>query len=165
MSTTEVLRCLILSPTPPCCRSARRPCCSCRGCWPPNDAVAGLAHAGACWAAIGRRSWCCAGSVMAPGWPSWPPTTGSPRSTAYRYLHEGIDVLAARSPGLRGALLAARAAGHRHVTVDGTLIRTDRCSVAGPTARADRSDRRVGLWGAGEDAPPRGHAHGLAPPP
>ena len=33
-------------------------------------------------------------------------------STAYRYLHEGIDVLAERAPGLRGALLAARAAGH-----------------------------------------------------
>src|SRR3954451_1281093 len=28
------------------------------------------------------------------------------RSTAYRYLHEGIDVLAAVAPGLRGALLA-----------------------------------------------------------
>src|SRR3954451_15950287 len=42
------------------------------------------------------------------------------RSTAYRYLHEGIDVLAAAAPGLRGALLAARAAGHPHVTVDGT---------------------------------------------
>ena len=46
-------------------------------------------------------------------------------STAYRYLHEGIDVLAA-APGLSGALLAARAAGHPHVTVDGTLVRTDR---------------------------------------
>jgi hypothetical protein len=33
-------------------------------------------------------------------------------STAYRYLHEGIDVLAAVAPGLHGALLAARAAGH-----------------------------------------------------
>src|SRR5688500_18828420 len=33
-------------------------------------------------------------------------------STAYRYLHEGIDVLAAAAPGLRGALLAARTAGH-----------------------------------------------------
>src|SRR3954451_21633649 len=55
-------------------------------------------------------------------------------STAYRYLHEGIDVLADRAPGLRGALLAARAAGHPHVTVDGTLIRTDRCHVPGPTA-------------------------------
>src|SRR3954469_22775872 len=36
-------------------------------------------------------------------------------STAYRYLHEGIDALAAAAPGLRGALLAARAAGHSHV--------------------------------------------------
>src|SRR5213080_4138622 len=62
------------------------------------------------------------------------------RSTAYRYLHEGIDVLAAVAPGLRGALLAARTAGHPHVTVDGTLIRTDRCCVSAPIARADRSD-------------------------
>ncbi len=47
-------------------------------------------------------------------------------STAHRYLHEGIDTLAAAAPELRRALLAARAAGHPHVTVDGTLIRTDR---------------------------------------
>jgi hypothetical protein len=32
------------------------------------------------------------------------------RSTAYRYLHEGIDVLAAAAPSLHGALLAARIA-------------------------------------------------------
>ena len=31
------------------------------------------------------------------------------RSTAYRYLHEGIDVLAAAAPGLRGALRAPAA--------------------------------------------------------
>jgi hypothetical protein len=30
------------------------------------------------------------------------------KSTGYDYLHEGIDVLAARAPGLHGALLAAR---------------------------------------------------------
>src|SRR3954469_7502091 len=68
------------------------------------------------------------------------------RSTAYRYLYEAIDALAAAAPGLRGALLAARAAGHPHVTVGGTLIRTDRCPVPGPTARTDRSGRRVDLW-------------------
>src|SRR3954465_4793380 len=68
------------------------------------------------------------------------------RSTAYRYLHEGIDVLADRAPGLRGALLAARA----HVTVDGTLVRTDRCHVPGPTVRADRPERRVDLWWSGK---------------
>ena len=85
-------------------------------------------------------------------------------STAYRYLHEGIDVLADRSPGLRGALLAARAAGHPHVTVDGTLIRTDRCHVPGPTARADRPDRRVDLWWSGKHAAHGGNVQVIAAP-
>jgi hypothetical protein len=86
------------------------------------------------------------------------------RSTAYRYLHEGIDILAAAAPGLRGALLAARAAGHPHVTVDGTLIRTDRCSVAGPTARVDRPDRRVDLWWSGKHAAHGGNVQVIAAP-
>jgi hypothetical protein len=64
-------------------------------------------------------------------------------STAYRYLHEGIDVLAEAAPGLHGALLAARAAGHAHVHLDGTLIRTDRSRAIGPTARVD-------LWWSGK---------------
>jgi DDE superfamily endonuclease len=86
------------------------------------------------------------------------------RSTAYRYLHEGIDALAAAAPGLRGALLAARAAGHTHVTVDGTLIRTDRCSAPGPTARADRTDARVDLWWSGKHAAHGGNIQVLAAP-
>ena len=76
-------------------------------------------------------------------------------STAYRNLHEGIDVLAAAAPGLRGALLAARAAGHAHVHVDGTLVRTDRCAVPGPTVRRGRQAARVDLWWSGKHA-----AHG-----
>ena len=71
-------------------------------------------------------------------------------STGYRYLHEGIDALAAHAPGLRGALLAARAAGHPHVHVEGTLIRTDRCWVPGPTVRRGRPDTRVDLWWSGK---------------
>jgi hypothetical protein len=86
------------------------------------------------------------------------------RSTAYRYLHEGIDVLAAAAPGLRGALLAARAAGHSHVTVDGTLIRTDRCHVPGPTARTDRSGRHVDLWWSGKHAAHGGNVQVIAAP-
>jgi DNA-binding transcriptional MerR regulator len=39
------------------------------------DAAAG--PNGERWAATGRRSWRCAGSATAPGWRSWPPTTGS----------------------------------------------------------------------------------------
>jgi hypothetical protein len=49
------------------------------------------------------------------------------KSTGYDYLHEGIDVLAARAPGLQGALLAATAAGYSHVNIDGMLVETDRC--------------------------------------
>src|SRR3712207_3731390 len=86
------------------------------------------------------------------------------RSTAYRYLHEGIDVLAAAAPRLRGALLAARAAGHSHVTVDGTLIRTDRCQVPGPTARTDRSGRQVDLWWSGKHAAHGGNVQVIAAP-
>src|SRR4051794_41612143 len=86
------------------------------------------------------------------------------RSTAYRYLHEGIDVLAAVAPGLRGALLAARAAGHAHVTVDGTLIGTDRCRVPDPTARGHRPDRRADVRGSGQHPAHRGNAPGLPAP-
>jgi len=40
---------------------------------------------------------------------------GISKSTGYDYLREGVDVLAARAPGLHGALLAAKAAGYSHV--------------------------------------------------
>jgi DDE superfamily endonuclease len=64
-------------------------------------------------------------------------------STAYEYRDEGIAVLAARQPSLHGALLAAKAAGHSHVIVDGTLIYTDRISTPGPTSGVD-------LWWSGK---------------
>ncbi len=65
------------------------------------------------------------------------------RSTAYRYLHEGIDVLAARKPSLHAALLAAKTAGHSHISIDGTLIHTDRIATPGPTTGVD-------LWWSGK---------------
>jgi hypothetical protein len=65
------------------------------------------------------------------------------RSTGYAYLHEGLTVLAARAPGLRSVLLAAKMAGYAHVTVDGTLIETDRCRTPGPTPGVD-------LWWSGK---------------
>jgi hypothetical protein len=86
------------------------------------------------------------------------------RSTAYRCLHEGIDALAPAAPGLRGGLLAVRAAGHPHVTVDGTLIRTDRCHAPGPTVRVDRPQRRVDLWWSGKHACHGGNVQVIAAP-
>lgn len=63
-------------------------------------------------------------------------------STAYDDRDEGITVLAVRRPGLHGALLAAKAAGHTHVILDGTLIYTDRIHTPGPTTGVD-------LWWSG----------------
>lgn len=53
-------------------------------------------------------------------------------STAYAYLHEGIDVLADRAPDLHTAVEQARAAGGAHLNLDGTVIRTDRVATPGP---------------------------------
>jgi hypothetical protein len=62
---------------------------------------------------------------------------GISRSTGYAYLHEGIAVLAARAPALSSVLLAAKMAGYAHLTIDGTLIETDRCRTPGPTPGVD----------------------------
>jgi hypothetical protein len=51
---------------------------------------------------------------------------GLPISTAYRYLHEGIDVLAEQAPDLHQVLHRAQLEGWSHVDLDGTLIETDR---------------------------------------
>ena len=69
-------------------------------------------------------------------------------STAYDYRDEAITVLTARKPSLHGVLLAAKAAGHTHVIVDGTLIYTDRNHAPGPTPGVD-------LWWSGKH-----HHHG-----
>ena len=64
-------------------------------------------------------------------------------ATGYRYLHEGIDVLAAQAPDLREVLARGKAAGWTHVTLDGTLIRTDRCRTTNPDTGHD-------LWFSGK---------------
>ncbi len=81
------------------------------------------------------------------------------RSTAYRYLHEGIDALAAAAPGLHGALLAARAAGHAHMTVDGALIRT-----TGPRFGSDRPECGVDLRWSGEHVAHGGNVQVITAP-
>ncbi len=64
-------------------------------------------------------------------------------ATGYRYLHEGIDVLAAQAPDLRQAREQGKAAGWTHVVLDGTLIATDRCRVRNPDTGHD-------LWFSGK---------------
>lgn len=48
-------------------------------------------------------------------------------ATAYRYLHEGIDVIAAHNPDLPEVLARGIEQGWPFVCLDGTLIATDRC--------------------------------------
>jgi len=67
------------------------------------------------------------------------------KSTAYTYLEEGFTVLAAQAPALESALLAAKMAGHSHISTDATLIETDRCRTPSPTKGVD-------LWWSGKHA-------------
>jgi len=53
-------------------------------------------------------------------------------ATAWRYARETITLLAARAPKLRGALVAAKKAGHAFVVIDGTLIPIDRVAADRP---------------------------------
>jgi hypothetical protein len=69
--------------------------------------------------------------------------TGVSVATGYRYLHEGIDVLADQAPDLHRVLEAGSAAGWSHVVLDGTLIRTDRCRTKNPESGHD-------LWYSGK---------------
>jgi hypothetical protein len=59
-------------------------------------------------------------------------------------------VIAAHAPSLQSALLAAKMAGYAHVSIDGTLIETDRCRTPGPAAGVD-------LWWSGNCAARRCH--------
>jgi DDE superfamily endonuclease/Helix-turn-helix of DDE superfamily endonuclease len=53
---------------------------------------------------------------------------GVSRATAYRYVAEGIEVLAAQAPDLHAALRRVAAEGWSHVILDGKLFATDRLS-------------------------------------
>ena len=63
-------------------------------------------------------------------------------ATAYRYLHEALDVIAGHAPNLHDVLARARAAGLPFVCLDATLMPTDRVA-----ARAERGHH---LWYSGK---------------
>lgn len=62
--------------------------------------------------------------------------------TVYRYLHEGIDLLAAHARDLQEVLETAKRTGLSHVNLDGVVIPTDRVRTPGPN-NAD-------LWWSGK---------------
>jgi hypothetical protein len=78
-------------------------------------------------------------------------------ATGYRYLHEGIDALAAQAPDLHQVLERGKAAGWTHATLDATLIRTDRCRVKNPHTGHD-------LWFSGKHRAPGGNMQIVSDP-
>jgi hypothetical protein len=73
------------------------------------------------------------------------------RSTAYRYIDEVIEVLAAQAPDLHAALERAKADGLGHLVMDGKLIDSDRCREKIESVKGESID----LWYSGKS-----HAHG-----
>ena len=71
---------------------------------------------------------------------------GLPQSTAYRYLDEVIEVLAARAPGLQDALERALAEGVPYLILDGKVVDTDRCR----EKTVSRKGKTIDLWYAGK---------------
>lgn len=49
-----------------------------------------------------------------------------------RYLHEGLNVLADRTPDLSTVRERTAAAGYTYVNLDGTVIHTDSVAAVGP---------------------------------
>jgi len=64
-------------------------------------------------------------------------------TTAWRYVEETIELLAARAPKLRSVLAQARNDGHTYVILDGTLIAIDRVAADRPYYSGKR--RRHGM--------------------
>jgi hypothetical protein len=72
--------------------------------------------------------------------------TGVSDATAYRYLHEGLEVIASRAPDLEEVIEVAHAAGTAFLCLDGTLIPTDRVA-----ARVEvNGEPRHNLWYSGK---------------
>ncbi|MEU9025499.1 transposase family protein [Actinomadura sp. NPDC048394] len=76
---------------------------------------------------------------------------GVSRATAYRYIDEVIEVLAAQAPDLHAALQRAKDDGLAHLITDGTIIESDRCRETTRSVKGEAID----LWYSG-----KAHTHG-----
>jgi hypothetical protein len=71
---------------------------------------------------------------------------GISQATAYRYLDEAIEVLAARAPGLREALEKAKEQGLPYLILDGKVVAADRCK----EKTISRKGREIDRWYSGK---------------
>ena len=77
-------------------------------------------------------------------------------ATAYRYLHEGLEVIAAHAPDLHEVVATAHAAGAPYLCLDGTLVPTDRV--------AARAEAGHDLWFSGKHRRHGGNVQVLSDP-
>jgi hypothetical protein len=70
---------------------------------------------------------------------------GVSRATAYRYVAEAVDVLAARAPDLPHALERALAEGVPYVILDGKVFAADACAGTAESAKGGE----ISLWYSG----------------
>jgi DDE superfamily endonuclease/Helix-turn-helix of DDE superfamily endonuclease len=67
------------------------------------------------------------------------------RTTAWRYVNETVELLAARAPKLRKAIRDAKRAGHAYVILDGTLIPIDRVAADRPSCSGKHKKHGMNL--------------------
>lgn len=85
---------------------------------------------------------------------------GVSQATGYRYLHEGIDVLAEHAPGRHEVLDRCRREGRTHVVLDGTLIESGR--VTGVHLHTE--GREVDTWHCAKHKAFGANVHSLSTP-
>ena len=85
---------------------------------------------------------------------------GVSRATAYRYVDEVIEVLAAQAPDLHQALRRAKAHGLAYVILDGTVFSTDRCGEKTVSVKGETID----AWYSGKAHEPGGNVQALSAP-
>jgi hypothetical protein len=86
--------------------------------------------------------------------------------TVYRYLHEGIDALAAHASDLCQALAAASESRLSHINLDGIVIRTDRVKTPVPNGADLWWSGKQRIWAAKlrQDHPARGFKVSISRP-
>jgi len=85
---------------------------------------------------------------------------GISRATAYRYVDEGTEVLAARAPGLHQALERAREEGVPFVILDGKLFASDRLAEQVTSVKGEEID----AWYSGKHHQPGGNVQAVMLP-
>ena len=85
---------------------------------------------------------------------------GISRATAYRYVDEGTEVLAARAPDLHEALERAREEGIPFVILDGKLFSTDRLDEQVTSVKGEAID----AWYSGKHHRPGGNVQAVIRP-